>query len=84
MRRLLIFLVEKLNKEMSASSATKSADDGKTQNQAKQQIKLKLSTDELLARRVAKSLGEIWLPPYCKPNGLRLQSDNSYVIEVKL
>ncbi len=65
MRRLLIFLVEKLTKEVSAQADTQP---GKGQN-----IEKSKNLNLMIAQRVKNSLSQFWMPNYCKLNSLRIQ-----------
>ena len=79
MRRLLIFLVEKLTKESAANqSGVEQADStpgGSGKNKSKN-LKLQIS------QKIKSSLNQFWLPPYCKLNGLRVQENDSLEKEV--
>ena len=74
MRRLLIFLVEKLNKE------TLSSADQTSQIQANKSKNFNL----LIAQRVKDSLNQFWIPSCYKFDGLRIQENDTYAIEVFL
>lgn len=76
MRRLLIFLAEKLNKEISAMALS---DQSSQLNNTKVQ-----SLNIQIAQQLGKLLKDIWIPPYLKMNGLREQEDGKYSIEVNL
>ena len=73
MRRLLIFLVEKLTKELSTSAA-----------HSDQQLEgsRTATLDSLISQRIKNALGQFWIPPYCKLNSLRVQEDNTLWHEV--
>lgn len=68
MRNLLIFLVEKLTKEISSSGDQTS----------EPMIEKTKSLNNLIAQCVKSSLNKFWLPPYCKLNSLRIQEDNTF------
>lgn len=70
-RRLLIFLVEKLTKDTSTSDTSAS-----NANQSKKTLKT------LLAEQLKRSAGQLWIPPCLKTKGLRRLEDNSYAHEV--
>lgn len=54
-RRLLMFLVEKLSKDVSSAGGSEQTDLGKkTKN-----------VHTLIAEKVKESLSQFWLPPYC-------------------
>ena len=75
MRKLLMFLVEKLTKEMNASSSG-AGDQAELGANKTKNLKM------IIAQQLNKELNKIWIPPYCKLNGLRVQEDNSFVKEV--
>jgi hypothetical protein len=70
-RRLLIFLVEKLTKDTSTSESSAS-----NTNQPKKTLKT------LLAEELKRSTRLLWIPSYLKIRGLRRLEDNSYAHEV--
>lgn len=72
MRRLLIFLVEKLNKEiLSTADQTAQVPTSKSKN-----------LNLLIAQRVKDSLNQFWIPSCYKLDGLRIQENDTYAIEV--
>jgi hypothetical protein len=74
MRRLLMFLVDRLNKELSASTVDQP---GKISSESKTK-----NLNHLITQRVKSSLSQFWLPSYCKMNSLRLQEDDTFIREV--
>lgn len=72
-RRLLMFLVEKLNKETASSG-----DDD--QSEAKAKVKKNLNV--LIAEKAKKQLNKFWIPPYLKSNGLRRDENEIFTKEV--
>lgn len=74
MRRLLMFLVEKLTKEITSNSA--GADQAQKVSSKSKNINF------LIAQQLKRCLNQIWIPPYCKLNGLRINDDNTYSKEV--
>jgi len=71
-RRLLMFLVEKLSKDITSSGGSEQTD---TFKKAK-------SINERIAEKIKDSLNQFWIPPYCKLNSLRIQEDGKLTIEV--
>jgi hypothetical protein len=81
MRRMLIFLVEKLTKDSAATqNGADQADAAATPHGKVKSKSLKIQ----LAQRVKASLGQFWMPVNCKLNGLRVQENNSLEKEVLL
>jgi hypothetical protein len=70
MRRLLMFLVEKLTKDITSSST--GADQANKSSSKSKNINF------LISQQLKKFLSQIWIPPYCKLNGLRLNDDSTY------
>lgn len=71
-RKLLMFLVEKLNKETMSSHDEEQA---QTNNKANKDLNF------LIAEKTKKLLNKFWIPPYLKPNGLR-RDDKFFLKEV--
>jgi hypothetical protein len=77
MRRLLMFLSEKMSKDMSTSaSGSDQAELGATAKKSK-------NLNSLIAQQLKKDLNKIWIPPYCKLNSLRVEENNTFSKEVK-
>ena len=72
MRRLLMFLVEKLPKDFSSSSAQE--DSSKGGNKSK-------SINQLVAQKLEFMLSHFWAPHFIKCNSLRPISENVYIKE---
>jgi hypothetical protein len=74
MRRLLMFLVEKLSKDITSTSGLEQDDS----------LKKSKNLNELISQKVKESLDnkQFWLPTYCKFNSLRIQEDESFIKEV--
>ncbi len=70
MRRLLMFLVEKLTKEVSSQADTQPGQPDKSKNLNSQ-----------IAQRFKTALTQFWMPDYCKLNSLRIQEDNTLARE---
>ncbi|RNA38154.1 coiled-coil domain-containing protein [Brachionus plicatilis] len=66
-RKLLMFLVEKLNKENLSSH---------DEEQNQKNIKSNKNLNFLIAEKTKKLLNKFWIPPYLKPSGLRREDDN--------
>lgn len=71
-RKLLMFLVDKLNKESLSFN---------DKDQAHASLKTSKSVNFLIAEKTKNLLSNFWIPPYFKPNGLR-RTEKSYSKEV--
>ncbi|CAF0970764.1 unnamed protein product [Brachionus calyciflorus] len=71
-RKLLMFLVEKLNKETISSN---------DENLSGTATKTNKNLNALIAEKTKKLLNKFWIPPYLKSNGLRLDENKSYIKE---
>jgi hypothetical protein len=69
-----MFLVEKLTKDITSSST--GADQTQKISSKSKNIHF------LIAQQLKKCLSQIWIPPYCKLNGIRINEDNTYSKEV--
>ena len=74
MRRLLMFLSEKLAKEISTSAGGS--------DHAELNMKKAKNLNVLIAQQLKKDLNKIWLPSYCKLNSLRIEENGSFSKEV--
>ena len=80
MRRLLIFLVEKLTKETANSSNQAGSDENDTSLKGKSKQSLK----NRIAKKIHTQLNQFWLPPNCKLNGLRVQENDQLEKEARI
>lgn len=71
MRRLLIFLAEKLSKDQAQTETGETRTTGKSKSLKSQ-----------VTGRVKASLGQFWLPTSCKLNGLRIGENEKLEKEV--
>lgn len=71
-RKLLMFLVDKLNKENLSSN---------DEDQTHTSLKTSKSLSFLIAEKTKNLLNNFWIPPYFKPNGLRI-NEKFYTKEV--
>ena len=78
MRRLLMFLSEKLSKDMSTSASSTDQIELGGSSVTKKSKNLNL----LIAQQLKKDLNKIWIPPYCKLNSLRAEENNTFSKEV--
>ena len=80
MRRLLMFLSEKLAKDMSTSAGGSDQAELGGGATAKKSKNLNL----LIAQQLKKDLNKIWIPPYYKLNSLRAEENNTFSKEVNI
>ena len=74
MRRILMFLVEKMSKE---------AGPGTTTSETSQASK-KSNIKQLIVQEIKNSVNQFWIPPYCKLNSLRINESNEFIKEVEI
>jgi hypothetical protein len=72
MRRLLMFLVEKINK----SDASNVSSAGVTTTTTTSSSNRMNNLNTLIVQKLKKDLKQFWIPPYCKVNSLRIDEDD--------
>ncbi len=76
MRRLLIFLSEKLAKETNATMGSGNQNENELGSKSKHNQKAQM------AQKIKNQMNQFWLAPNCKLNGLRIQENDSLEKEV--